>query len=71
MNHGQDLLPVDIDRIFEEGTPIDQAILRARRDVLLDHQRTGDSLVVWEDGQVVRIPADQFVIGDLAGQDES
>lgn len=55
---------VDIEAIIRDGTPIEQAMADARRDALLDHKRTGDPIVVWQDGKVVWIPADQIVVED-------
>lgn len=51
-----------IRELFMEGTPIDDALGRAVEDALRRHKLLGQSIVVWRDGRVVRIPADQIEI---------
>lgn len=41
-----------------------RALLLAVRDTLIAHKRDGDPIVVWEDGRVKWIPADDIVIPD-------
>ena len=48
----------DIGRIFREGIAIDQAIVAARRRVILRHRQLGIPLVIWRDGRVVEISPD-------------
>lgn len=55
---------VDIEAIMRDGTLIDGAMAQARRAAHLDHKRTGDPIVVWENGRVVWIPADQIEVDD-------
>ena len=52
----------DVDRIFNEGTLIDSALKEAVRKTLLHHKRNGNSVVTWQDGKVVWIPADQIEV---------
>jgi hypothetical protein len=40
---------------------ITRALQGAHRHVLLEHKRDGDPIVVWQDGKVVWIPADEIV----------
>ena len=40
------------------------ALRLAARDTLIAHKRDGDPIVVWEDGRVKWIPADEIVIPD-------
>jgi len=54
--------PVDIERLFEEGTVMDEAIAEAGRDARLKHKQLGVPLVVWRDGQVVLIPPEEIVV---------
>jgi len=35
---------------------------KAVADTIADHKRFGDSIVIWRDGKVVKIPADQIEI---------
>ena len=39
-----------------------RAMRAAVRDALLAHKRDGDPIVVWRDGHVVWVPADEIVI---------
>lgn len=32
---------------------------------IADHKRTGDPIVVWRDGEVVKIPADQIEVREM------
>ena len=43
---------------------ITRALLLAARDTLIEHKRDGDPIVVWEDGRVKWIPANEIVIPD-------
>lgn len=58
--------PTDIDAIIHVGTAATAACAVARNDALLDHKRTGDPIVVWENGQIVWIPAGKI---DVDGAD--
>lgn len=46
------------------------AMQDAVRDALLDHKRTGDPIVVWQDGKVVWIPAHQIVVNEPDSSDQ-
>ena len=52
----------DLDKIFKEGTLIDNALKEAVRKALLHHKRNGNSVVTWKDGKIVWIPADQIQV---------
>lgn len=54
----------DIAALFRDGRVIDAAIRRAARAALLDHKRTGDPIVVWQDGRVVTLRAEDIPVGD-------
>lgn len=43
----------DIDRIFAEGTLIDQALNKAVREAVLQHKRAGNPVAAWRDGKTV------------------
>jgi hypothetical protein len=53
-------LNADIDAIMQDDHTLEGAGRQAIRDALLDPKRTGDPIVVWENGQVVWIPADKI-----------
>jgi len=39
-----------------------EALKKAVADTIADHKRTGDPIVIWRDGRVVKIPADQIEV---------
>jgi hypothetical protein len=47
---------------FRAGTPIDRALHRGARAALLRHKLLGQSIVVWRDGHVAEIPANQIIV---------
>jgi len=59
---------IDIDKVFEEGTPIDEALRSAVLHALWRHKRLGNPVAEWRDGKVVWIqPEDINVPDDFAG----
>ena len=40
----------------------EKALKKAVAEAIADHKRTGDPIVIWKDGKVVRVPADQIVV---------
>jgi len=52
----------DIDNRFElpMAFPAEEALKKAVSQVIADHKRTGEPLVVWREGKVVKVPADQL-----------
>jgi hypothetical protein len=53
----------DVVEIFREGTAVDRALRKAVREALLRHKLLGQSVVVWRDGKVVRVPPEEIVVG--------
>lgn len=51
---------IDIQDAFERGTPIDEAMNQAVRDAMLAHKRADVPLVVWRDGRVQFVAADEI-----------
>ncbi len=51
-----------IDKAFAEGKPIHDAMTRGIRRALAIHKRLGHSIVVWRDGKVVWIPAEEIAV---------
>lgn len=51
---------VDIDDAFRRGAPIDEAMRQAARAAVLAHKRAGVPLVVWRDGRVQLVSADEI-----------
>jgi hypothetical protein len=52
--------------LVDDADTIITAIQRGVNEALLDHKRTGDPIVVWRDGKVRWIPADEIVIPPVA-----
>lgn len=48
------------------GKPLEiraeEAMRKAVANVIADHKRTGDPIVIWRNGNVVQIPADQIEV---------
>ena len=40
----------------------EEALKKAVARTIADHKRTGDPIVIWRDGKVVKIPADQIEV---------
>lgn len=51
-----------IDKIFEEGTLIDEALRRGVADALLQHKRAGNPIVVWRDNALVWLTPEEIPI---------
>ena len=49
----------------------EEALKKAVARVLADHKRTGDPVVVWRAGNVVKIPADQIGIRESESEYET
>jgi len=45
---------------FELVAKARQALKEAVAGAIEDHRRTGDPIVVWKDGKVVKVPAEQL-----------
>ena len=62
--------PKQIDEILARGAVIDRAAREGVRQALLRHKRLGESIVVWRDGKVVEIPAEEIQVDETpAGPD--
>ena len=44
------------------GIRAEEALRKAVAGAIEDHKRCGDSIAIWRDGKVVKIPADQIEI---------
>ena len=42
------------------GIRAEEALKKAVADTIADHKRTGDPIVIWQNGKIVKIPADQI-----------
>ena len=52
----------DIDRVFEEGRLIDQALVESVKQALLVHKRAGNPVAEWRDGKVVLIQPEDITV---------
>jgi hypothetical protein len=50
--------------LFLEGAPIDEALRKAVREALRRHKKLGNSIVVWRNGQIVHVSADEIQVSD-------
>jgi hypothetical protein len=48
-------------RIPSLARKAEMALRKAVHEVIVDHKRTGDPVVIWRDGRVVRVPAAQLL----------
>ena len=46
----------------------EEALKKAVTLVIADHKRTGDPIVIWRDGKVVKIPAEKIAIREPAAE---
>ena len=53
------------------GIRAEEALKKAVADAIADHKGFGDSIVIWRDGKVVKIPADQIEIREDQAEYES
>ena len=51
--------PKDIDKIFRDGTLIDEAMNLAVRDAVQLHKEKGLPMVVWRDGKILWISPEE------------
>jgi hypothetical protein len=54
--------PKDVRAIILDTDLIERALLEAGTQALIRHKRLGNPVVVWRDGQVVWIPAEEIEI---------
>jgi hypothetical protein len=52
------------DDVDAEEQRVDDAMRAVFDDVVREHQASGQPLVIWRDGRVVLVPADQFIVAD-------
>jgi len=55
--------------LFREGTAIDAALRGAVRDALQRHKQLGHTVVVWENGKIVRLQPHEILLE--GGEDRS
>ena len=47
------------------GKMAEKALQEAVAEVIADHKRTGDPLIVWRDGKVALVPPEQIEIREM------
>ncbi|MEA3428231.1 MAG: hypothetical protein U9Q84_03200 [Thermodesulfobacteriota bacterium] len=50
------------------GIRAEEALKKAVADTIADHKRTGDPIVIWRDGKVVKVPADQIEVRETESE---
>ena len=53
----------DIQKIFADGSLIDEAMRKAAREALRIHKRAGHPLAIWRDGRVQWVSPEEFERG--------
>lgn len=53
-----------IDELFEQVTPVADAVQAAAREALLYHKMIGNPVATWQDGRVVLVQPDQIKVPD-------
>jgi hypothetical protein len=54
---------VDVEAIFEAGTPIDDALVAGVRAAVERHKLLGQPIVVWRDGKPTWLQPDEIELG--------
>ena len=57
----------DIDRIFAEGTVIDDALAQGVQEALRRHKQAGLPIAVWRNGKTVWIPPEKIELVENGG----
>jgi hypothetical protein len=55
---------VDLDRVFDDGVVIEEALARAALEARREYVRLGRPMPVWQEGRVVWIPAAELDVRD-------
>jgi hypothetical protein len=50
----------DIEELMSDDALIDNALVDAVRDAVLQHKRAGNPIAVWESGHVVWVPPEEI-----------
>lgn len=54
-----------VDEALKDEKRSERAFRRAFRNAVLDHRRAGVPMVFWENGKIVRVPADQIPLPEV------
>jgi len=54
----------DIAAMMKDPRWVQEALAQARRDMVRRHRLLGIPLVIWRDGKVSQVPADEFDVVD-------
>jgi predicted ABC-type ATPase len=55
------------DSTFDDGDEVQRRFSVAVREVLWDHQRSGNTVAIWRDGAVRVLPPDEITVSPLCG----
>jgi hypothetical protein len=56
---------VDIDALFRQGKPIDDAIARAAYEAIARHKALNQPIVIWQDGAVRWLQPDEIDLDSI------
>lgn len=62
--HWTSLTEADAENSKRRAKAVEAAVRSAVRDALIDHKRSGDPIVVYQDGKIVWVPAAEIEIPD-------
>lgn len=57
----------DIERMFAEGTLIDEALVEGVQEALRRHKQAGLPIAEWRDGKTVWVPPEQIELREDSG----
>jgi hypothetical protein len=63
--------PKDVSALMRDGTLIGNALRQSWINVLVRHKKLGYPIVVWSDGKVVQIPAEEIQIPEPDAENRS
>ena len=52
------------------GIRAEEALKKAVAEAIADHKRTGDSIVIWRDGKLVKVPPEKIEVREEQAQYE-
>jgi len=53
---------MSVDQFLRENERIERALRRGVREALIRHKKLGQPIVIWRDGKVVWVPAEEIEI---------
>ena len=57
-----------VERLRADDALLEKALEDAAREAYVRHKREGHPIIIWEDGQIVRVPAEEIVVPPKDGK---